>query len=390
MADRDPTTSPRGGANGSLVRRALSAALAVTAMVAALLTSASSAVAFVEVAGSAPEGCPRVVLYFARGSGQLLKDAERGLATPGIQLFDDLARRYEPDVVGSMANAYTAAALTFPVGGLNLPNPFVAIPYRQSVANGVQSADQNIADLATLCPRSWLVLGGYSQGAQVMRAALAKLDEQERQHVAAVVFFGDPYFSASEPNVQTFSTFDRHESGVLRQLPAPVPAPIDAFYGGRVFSWCHLHDIVCQGLHLGNGWSSHKTYYEDAEEAAGRIAGRLAAAGFAPGLPASSATTLYGYRVSGTCAAGTCGLAEWSGPGTSSFRRVGAAYEGQEVGVACQAIGQMMTGASGRPSAIWDQLVSGAFVSDLYLNTPNVGEYSPPLPHCQALAGAAP
>ncbi len=184
----------------------------------ALLVYAASAVAFFEDTGPVSEGCPRVVLYFARGSGQSLSATERGLSTPGIQLYDDLAKRYEP----------------------------------------------------------------------------------------------------------------------------------------------------------------------------GRIAGRIAAAGLAPALPGNSASRLYDYQVGGTCAAGTCGLAEWSGPGTSSFQRVGAAYEGQEVSVVCQAVGQTMTSASGQPSAIWDELGSGAFVSDLYLNTPNVGEYSSPLPHCQALAVAKP
>jgi hypothetical protein len=356
---------------------------------AVLMAAAPNAAAASEGAGPTSEGCPRVVLYFSRGSGQPLGGVERGLPEPGLQVYDDLAQRYEPGFVGSMANAYTAVGLTFSVGRLSLLNPFIPVSYRESVANGVQAVDQNVADLMGLCPRTWLVLGGYSQGAHVIRTALGELSELEREHVLAVVLFGDPYFSASEPNVQALSTFNPGQSGILRQLPGPGAPAIEAAYSGRVFSWCHLHDVVCQGWHRGNRWASHKTYDEDAEAASADVAARIAAVGLAPGLAGGSgpaAATPYRYRVSGTCAAGTCALAEWSGPGTSSFTRVGAAYEGQEVAVACQAEGQTMTSTSGQPSAIWDELGSGAFVSDLYLNTPNVGRYSPPLPQCKSLS----
>jgi len=261
--------------------------------------------------------------------------------------------------------------------------------YFDSVANGVQVSAQNVADVEALCPRAWLVLGGYSQGAQVTREVLARLGEAERRHVAAVVLFGDPYFSATEPNVLTLSNFNPRQDGLLRQLPVSAPPQIAAGYGGEVFSWCHLRDMVCQGIHFGNGWSSHKTYAENAEEAAARVAGRLAVLGLPPGVP-TAATLPFTYSVRGTCVSGTCGLAEWSGPGTSGFKAVGAAYEGQAVTVACQTAGQTITAPSGHVSAIWDRLASGTFVSDLYLNTPNVGRFSAPLPHCQALSVGTP
>jgi hypothetical protein len=385
VADRAVTTRkqvPRGGL--------FAMGLALTAVVLSV-TLAAPAVAAAEPESPTPtsEACPRVIFYFSRGSGQSLNRGERGVSSPGVQVFDDLAKRYEPSVVGSMSDAYTAVALTFSIGGLSLPNPLIPAPYFASVANGVQVSDQNVADLTVLCPRSWLVLGGYSQGAEVTREALAKLGESERQHVAAVVLFGDPFFSASEPNVSTLSSFDPHQVGLLRQLPVATPAPVAVAYSGKIFSWCHLHDVVCQGIHFGNGWSAHKTYAEDAEDAASRIAGRLAAVGLPPGLFAGAARPSV-YLVRGTCLSGTCALAQWSGPGTSSFKPVGAVYEGQEVAIACQTQGQAMTGPSGRSSAIWDRLGDGAFVSDLYLTTPDVGQFSAPLPRCQALTVGTP
>jgi hypothetical protein len=281
-------------------------------------------------------------------------------------------------------------AVTFSFFGLHLLNPFILGPYGDSADNGVQSAVQNVADLTMLCPESWLVLGGYSQGAQVIRTALSALGEPERHRIAAVTLFGDPYFSASEPNVLTLSSFNPSQGGVLRLIRPSGAPPIGAVYNGRVFSWCHEHDFICQGPGRGNTGASHGTYGADAEEAATRITSRLAAVGVAPGLIANASTLLTTYRVRGTCVSGTCGLAEWSGPGTSAYRAEGAAYEGQEVRVACQAEGQLVLGPSGVASAIWDRLASGAFVSDLYLNTPAVGQFSSALPRCKALAVGAP
>jgi hypothetical protein len=49
-------------------------------------------------AGAAPGagGCPRVILYFARGSGQKLAEAPTGFSVPGQQVFEAVARRYRP------------------------------------------------------------------------------------------------------------------------------------------------------------------------------------------------------------------------------------------------------------------------------------------------------
>jgi hypothetical protein len=364
--------------------------LAVLFAFAAHMAFAGSALARAEAEAAGTEGCPRVVLYFARGSGQELAAATRGLASPGIQLYDDLQKRYEPNVVATMANAYPAVPVTFSFFGLHLLNPFVLASYNRSAGNGVQSAVRNIVDVTLLCPHSRLVLGGYSQGAQVIRTALSEFGEPERQRIAAVTLFGDPYFSASEPNVLSISSFDPKKSGVLRLIRPSGAPPIGAAYSGRVFSWCHEHDFICQGPGKGNTGASHGTYGADAEEAATRIASRLSVEGLAPGLVGDASTLATAYRVHGTCVSGTCGLAEWSGPGASAFRAEGAVYEGQEVRVACQARGQLVLGPSGRSSAIWDRLANGAFVSDLYLNTPAVGRFSSAVPRCKALAVATP
>jgi hypothetical protein len=103
-----------------------------------------------------------------------------------------------------------------------------------------------------------------------------------------------------------------------------------------------------------------------------------------PPAPPSPSPSFYVYRVYGTCADGHCGLTVRSGPGYSSYASLGAMNEGAEVDVVCQTAGEDVgpSPATGASSTIWDEITSGGWVSDLYLTTPNVGTWSPPIPRC--------
>jgi surface antigen len=92
--------------------------------------------------------------------------------------------------------------------------------------------------------------------------------------------------------------------------------------------------------------------------------------------------TYYVHHVVGTCADGACGLHERTGPGYTSYGSVGVVYDGQEIDIACQTMGETVTGGSRASSAVWDRLSNGSFVSDYYTDTPNVGVFSPPIPPC--------
>jgi cutinase len=331
-------------------------------------------------AGAATDarGCPRAILYFARGSGQKLAEAPTGFSLPGQQVFEAVARRYRLGAVGSMADAYLAMSVRSFFEGL----------YGLSAGNGAETAAQNLLDLQRLCPASWLVLGGYSQGAHAIRTALPLLGQAVRERIAAVVLFGDPYFKPGERYVVALSSFrGGGRRGVLRFGTIPAPA-IEREFDGRVFSWCRRSDAICQTL---GGKRAHKLYagpephnpmadHAEADEAAARIVQRLTEVGDPPELPART------FSVSGACSGGHCLLDEWSGPGTGAFGLLGRAREGQRVTVVCQTTGETARAADGTESAIWDRLSTGHFVSDLYLTTPRVGRFSPALKRCPRLA----
>jgi hypothetical protein len=97
-------------------------------------------------------------------------------------------------------------------------------------------------------------------------------------------------------------------------------------------------------------------------------------------IPTPAPTPTYSHRVQGTCAEGACGLRVQSGPG-SSFSVLNTVFDGQEVQVACQTMGEPVVGMRST-SSVWDRLASGGYVSDYYLDTANAGEFSPPIPVC--------
>lgn len=103
----------------------------------------------------------------------------------------------------------------------------------------------------------------------------------------------------------------------------------------------------------------------------------------APAPTPPPAATL-AYQVIGTCLDGACGLKVRSGPGYTNYAQIGTVYDGNTVQVTCQASGEMVgpSRATGRSSAIWDRLNTGGWVSDLYVNTPAIGDWTPGIPRC--------
>jgi surface antigen len=98
-----------------------------------------------------------------------------------------------------------------------------------------------------------------------------------------------------------------------------------------------------------------------------------------PPQPAPPQT--FTHHVVGTCAEGACGLRKRTGPGYSAYAVVGTVYDGQEIAIACQTMGEAVAGANAT-SAVWDRLADGSYVSDYYTDTPAVGTWSAPIPRC--------
>jgi Cutinase len=229
------------------------------------------------LAGSAPPissvpstGCPGYMVIDSRGSGESAGTA----SPPGAAFAHEFRRLHPTQRVAVLKNPYPAVGLW---GSwreiLNLIGAGLGIgrigAYHDSVVEGKRWLREHLASETTICPRTKLLLSGYSQGAQVAADVYQRsVSAAERSHILAVVLFGDPYFNVSDA-ASDRGTFARHgRSGVLGRRPT---------FGGdrRVLSYCHLHDPVCQhptviGL-ARYKLKQHENYTRDGSRAAHRF-----------------------------------------------------------------------------------------------------------------------
>ncbi|HEX5374850.1 MAG TPA: CHAP domain-containing protein [Solirubrobacterales bacterium] len=89
----------------------------------------------------------------------------------------------------------------------------------------------------------------------------------------------------------------------------------------------------------------------------------------------------YAYHVYGTCGSDACFVNVRSGPSQTTYPVIYTKDEGERLDIACQAHGQSVSNGV-ISSDIWNKLIDGGWVTDLYVDTPVAGDFSPPIPQC--------
>jgi cutinase len=177
--------------------------------------------------------CPDEQVVFARGTGE-----DPGVGPTG-QAFIDQLRARQP---GKSVDVY---AVNYPAS-----NEWA------TGLQGITDAGAHVVSEAASCPKTRMILGGYSQGAAVMgfvtSAAVPDgvdpstvpkpLDPAIADHVAAVVLFG-------MPNVRAMNFLGQ---------PPVVIGPI---YQAKTIKVCAPDDPVCSD---GMNFAAHDTYADDA------------------------------------------------------------------------------------------------------------------------------
>jgi hypothetical protein len=115
--------------------------------------------------------------------------------------------------------------------------------YVNSVNKGVQTLDAAITDYLQQCPGKRVVLGGYSQGAEVVRNAFLNLKDTQKRSVAAVALFGDPLFNPKDTQIVrgTFLNFTGIDISLLGDRATKIPGA----WNQRFVDYCTFGDPVC-------------------------------------------------------------------------------------------------------------------------------------------------
>lgn len=175
----------------------------------------------VAVAGPAwAEQCPDIQVVFARGTFEA-----PGVGTVGQAFSDSLRAKVPGKVVDVYPVAYPAS-LDF-----------------ATAADGVADASRKIMDTSSRCPRTDIVLGGYSQGAAV--AAYVTADAVPEGYVLPPGITG-PMPEAAAELVSAVALFGKPSSGLLQMLHSSAPPlAVGALYADKTVDECLLDDPIC-------------------------------------------------------------------------------------------------------------------------------------------------
>ena len=224
------------------------------------------------------EGCVDIKIIFARGSGGDLDGKEYK------KFYTQITQRIETRVVslgryelGQDKTAPTSYPAV-PVDGWNLFNHGLGaqisngggFKYGKSVDKGVAELKQHLLTVSQRCPYTKFILGGYSQGAQVIGEALPDIDERSAENIVFVALFGDPKLYLPEgEGIFPPACRGKDSSDWRRAVPnchtddgtlgARKPYIPDNFYG-KVGLWCNDKDWICGSSKNALKNSGHETY----------------------------------------------------------------------------------------------------------------------------------
>ena len=176
--------------------------------------------------------CPDAEVVFARGTTEA-----PGVGPTGEAFVDALRARVGGKSVGVYAVDYPAT-IDFP-----------------TAVDGINDARAHILATAANCPKTKMVLGGFSQGAAVMGFVTASvvpdgisptdvpapMPPEVANHVAAVALFGKP------------------STRFMRAINDPA-VTIGPQYVGKTIDLCVDNDLVCDAS--GRSFSAHNTYVD--------------------------------------------------------------------------------------------------------------------------------
>jgi hypothetical protein len=250
-------------------------------------------------------------VLFARGSGEHLNDdrarafrdnvmgalAQKGMPSAWAELGNEdgsvpVEADGTPPVFPNASNEYPAVPIDWPNNSHNL----VDGGYNNSVEIGrnelITHLNQRYSPgpIGRGCTDETLILGGYSQGADVVGWALrsSNLLQVAKDHIGYVALYGDPKFDpgplesrVGRVNFQSKWWWVRGDDPGFRYIndfPLPVyqarnagamgartPYVPSELYG-RFGSWCADHDGVCTGIVDGfapAGQDIHSNKYQD-------------------------------------------------------------------------------------------------------------------------------
>jgi acetylxylan esterase len=219
--------------------------------------------------------------------------------------------------------------------------------YFNSETEGVTAMRDDITKFIDGCPKTPVVLMGYSQGAQVAADALVgqddkffstsspanqSIDQKYASQVACVILMGDPSFTTTE----TFHVGNASHNGFFPRTNVQEFGTLGLT--DKIQSYCDANDTYCDS---GNSSIVHDSYVNEyGSQAASYCAKKLSGMGVSTGNSTGNGTSTGGSNSSATYTASSPTATGGSGGSGSGSGSGGASATGSSSGAAS-------TGSSG-------------------------------------------
>src|SRR5271163_832178 len=210
-------------------------------------TASVWALLVVPVPSASGDPCPDVEVVFARGTTE----------APGVGFFGE-------NFVDTLRSRVGAKSLGV------YPIDYPATPVFATAVDGIADAGNHIETMAASCPKTRMVLGGYSQGAAVMGFVTASAVPDGAQLVQAL----QPMPPAVADHVAAVALFGTPSAQFMSAINQP-PVTIGPLYAAKTIELCVPGDPICSGA---GDFAAH-TEYVDAgmvDQAADFASSRLA------------------------------------------------------------------------------------------------------------------
>lgn len=195
-----------------------------------------------------PGGCVDVHIVGVRGSGQSAGfGGQAGGVVDGIEA-----------ALTGRGLSVTSEALDYPAISVSDSFGLVLLTggYDASVSQGIDALRATLGSTEPSCPSTEFLLVGYSQGAQVIKSALAGI--QPSFPIAGVVLLADPTRDASQRGIVRLGDPSAARDGAFGAISLPH------HLGAVTFDVCAIGDGVCERGR--QGFTAHVDGYDAASE----------------------------------------------------------------------------------------------------------------------------
>jgi Cutinase len=220
--------------------------------------------------------CPPLKFFGVRGSGETKSD----WSGYGHTVWDVRATvlAQVPGAVAEQVN-YPAIPVVYPSAKhLKAFLLYIATRYHTSEIAGIKNLTKAVGSFISNCPASYIVMAGYSQGAQVVGDTfLSHMTAAQRARVAGIAMLGDADFNGHSPidignyssglnGIWAFDHSKRHVAAALRSKIASYCTQGDPIcnFGLSNILVCKDHPNLCPHVHYIDLYWGKNTYVVDA------------------------------------------------------------------------------------------------------------------------------